>query len=183
MSNEYVIVNGELYHHGVKGMRWGVRRSREKLLSSVGKLGKKNKRLSEDADYWDKEADDLTRKSEKVISKNAKYNSRINKATAKKAKWDVKLAKQMSKKNPNADKVAKYTAKSANENLKIMKAQRKLKDNKYAVQSMEAKRYAQDARDKIAKNERLMKTFNNTISAMDAGTIKQGRLFMQYVTE
>ena len=30
MSNFYVIKNNELYHHGVKGMKWGMRRKREK---------------------------------------------------------------------------------------------------------------------------------------------------------
>lgn len=25
---DYMIINGELYHHGVKGMKWGVRKSR-----------------------------------------------------------------------------------------------------------------------------------------------------------
>ena len=26
----YFIVNGELYHHGVKGMKWGVRKDRKR---------------------------------------------------------------------------------------------------------------------------------------------------------
>lgn len=43
---DYIIVNGELYHHGVKGMRWGVRRYQNKdgSLTPAGK-----KRYSGDA--------------------------------------------------------------------------------------------------------------------------------------
>lgn len=43
---EYCIVNGELYHHGIKGQRWGVRRYQNKdgSLTNAGK-----KRYAEDA--------------------------------------------------------------------------------------------------------------------------------------
>lgn len=26
---DYIMINGELYHHGVKGMKWGVRRAKK----------------------------------------------------------------------------------------------------------------------------------------------------------
>ena len=32
--NEYIINNGELYHYGVKGMKWGVQRREESTYSS-----------------------------------------------------------------------------------------------------------------------------------------------------
>lgn len=44
---EYYIYNGELYHHGVKGMRWGVRRTKTQLGGS--RLHKKQRAASEGA--------------------------------------------------------------------------------------------------------------------------------------
>jgi chromosome segregation ATPase len=185
----YKIVNGhfyefpaELYHHGVKGMRWGVRRSRARLSGRVDKLTNKNQKLSDKASDLDKKVKEYDAKSSRMISQNSKYEARISKATAKKAKYDVKLAKEMSKKRIDADKVGKYTAKSAKYNLKINKAKKKLVYNKWAVKSQEAKQTAIKTRDKIAKNENMKRVYNNTIKAMDANKIEQGRVFMQYVT-
>lgn len=39
---DYIIINGELYHHGVKGQKWGVRRNRHKS-------GKKRNKKTKDA--------------------------------------------------------------------------------------------------------------------------------------
>lgn len=45
--SQYVIVNGELYHHGVKGMRWGVRRYQNKD-GSLTPAGKKRELTEEE---------------------------------------------------------------------------------------------------------------------------------------
>lgn len=40
---DYIIVNGELYHHGVKGMRWGRRKAKEVSGGSSKKRSKKQR--------------------------------------------------------------------------------------------------------------------------------------------
>lgn len=39
--SDFIIVNGELYHHGIKGMKWGHRKSRKQMREDV------NQRLEE----------------------------------------------------------------------------------------------------------------------------------------
>lgn len=50
----YIIVDGELYHHGVKGMKWGVRRYQNKD-GSLTPAGKK-KVAKEASNYYKQEA-------------------------------------------------------------------------------------------------------------------------------
>lgn len=52
MSNDYIIYNGELYHWGIKGQKWGVRRYQNKD-GSLTPAGRK-RYAPEHLDYPDK---------------------------------------------------------------------------------------------------------------------------------
>lgn len=171
----------ELYHYGVKGMKWGVRRSPERMRRRIDKLESKNTKLTKKYNSANTKAVEYGRKSARVQSRNRRYDKRLAKYTAKKAKYDRKLYKVSSKRNPNEDKIVKYAAKSAKANAKILKAQSKLKYNKYAVKSERFKAEAEAAKLKIEKNDRMQRTYRTTIKALDKGTVQQGKLFMQYM--
>ena len=65
----------ELYHYGVKGMKWGIRRAR--------KMDIRNAKLAKKALEYDKKAAQLTKKSEKAHS--SRDLERSNKAATKAA--------------------------------------------------------------------------------------------------
>ena len=171
----------ELYHYGRKGMKWGVRRTAAQLGHKVHKLEVKNQKLSEKSDKLGNKARQLDVKSAKVNSRNAKYEKRINKGSVKKAKYDLKAQKAAIK--GNTDKVAKYMTRSAKFDTKVMKARKKLEYNNYAVKSEKLKAAATKALLKIEKNEKMKSMYSNTMSALKEDKIKQGRMFMQYVTK
>lgn len=75
----------ELYHHGVKGMKWGVRRDRNN--TSVGTTGGSNKK-SVDYDY--KSAKKQVDAAEKIVSTaKGKRNENIKRQTNAKIKSDL----------------------------------------------------------------------------------------------
>lgn len=100
--NDYVITNGELYHYGVPGMKWGQRRALNKMVKYEKKQLK----------YQDKANRQLTLKDKVVNAKTAaasrmagKYTNRMSqRATLSAAKTAAKRGEKAAKLQAKSDK-------------------------------------------------------------------------------
>lgn len=104
-----------LEHHGIKGQRWGIRRTPEQLGHKVSKLKKKNAKIEQKSIDREKKAN--------------KYSSKYQK---------------------NYDKVFKYLTDGETKKAR-----------------------------KIFDNDQLMKSYQNTIKAMNSGQIKKGESWVE----
>ena len=168
----------ELYHYGVIGMKWGVRRAARK--------NRANSRLEKKALKYDIKSAKALRKSEKL---HAKYDLETsNKAAKKAANYSIKAAKALKKANKQTSefkrsslerKAAKYEYKSATQQRKANRISKSAGyGGKATVQYIKSDKFAKKAakaRLKIANNKRYiarMKTKVNTLSDKDTRTGK-----------
>lgn len=168
MENKYYLTSGEeLYHYGVVGMKWGIRRAQHKAAS--------NERLRNKALALDAKSANFNKKSEKLHA--SKDLGRYNRAAKKSAKY-AKRAANLGKKALNSDNEFKRsTLEYRAEKAKYKSAKAKVDANriskttgygakamKYSIKSDKVAKKAAKARMKIANNKAYISAMNRKIS-------------------
>lgn len=155
----------ELYHYGVKGMRWGVRRA-SKQLSNATTDKQREKAVSSLNKHREKSTDKIT----KLEKARPKLEKKVEQQITKN---DVKATKLQQKAAHKRDKG--YNA--------LLMSQKRRQKNIFKADRLQAKADAlkadsEKAKAMLAKNDAMTKAFKQGISTIDKALVENGRRYV-----
>lgn len=176
----------ELYHYGVLGMKWGVRRAASKIS--------KNSRLERKALKLDVKAEKLHGKSEKIHA--ARDLGPSNKAAKKAAKYAVKSAKLTQKADKTDNELVKSRIEKRAAKAAYKSSQQTIKSNriakmtgygrramKYSVKSDKVAAKAAKARMHMANNTRYVNKMKSKVNDLPDRDVQLGQKYMDMLNE
>lgn len=172
----YILTSdGELYHYGVLGMKWGVRKA--------SRYSSRNADLERKALKYDKKAAVYTKKSEKRHAEDDLDGS--NRAATKAAKYNKKAANTR-RKALNKSDTAQLDAEKKATKLEYKAAKKQAKANRiskttgygakamrYSIKSDRVATKAAKTRAKMASNEAYISMMNKRMSSLDKDKLRK----------
>lgn len=163
--SDYIITNdNELYHYGVKGMRWGVRRNTKRLNS--GDSAKSEKA----AKALQKHRDKGSAKIEKLKKKGAKLEKSYEKAAISNEASAAKLHAKAAKLQRRAFK--RSTSKDRADSL-LYEAKR------LESIAIDLKAKTKEAKAKVERNDMLISQFEKEIKNIDQALVNRGKEYLK----
>ena len=162
--SDYIITGNELYHYGVKGMRWGVRRATKQLSNATTK-------------------EDKAKAVSKLKIHKTKATSEIAKLQAKNVKLEKKREKQILTTDQKAAKLRQKGTAKRNKSYRLLMSKSRRAKLRYKADKLNAKAdslYAQSQRTKakIEANKTMMQMFEKGINDIDKAMVSRGKRYM-----
>lgn len=167
----------ELYHHGVKGQKWGVRRDKylARMARNQGKIDTLNKKLSTTGAMKRKaraakaqaKVDKLERRASKArkrLAQGKHLSSRQEKAIMKSEKFKAKVARNSAKNDKWENKKAKLEYKNAKLQKKVDRLNKKIA--KEQLNSPETQKKVATGKKAVAENPKLKAAMNKEMKAL-----------------